>query len=119
MKRSVEDDVFIPLYPKSAVEDKLSPCSKFQERQFWSAVKLLSNILLWDGIVPEDTVCDLGLSKLLNRYLLLNLVNTPLGPDNIEKCNKVVSCLPERWFQDLKSGSTLPQLTNFSQHLLQ
>ncbi|XP_067150474.1 intron Large complex component GCFC2 isoform X2 [Apteryx mantelli] len=119
MKKSVEEDVFIPLYPKSAVEDKLSPCSKFQERRFWSAVKLLSNILLWDGIVQEDTVCDLGLSKLLNRYLLLNLLNTPPGPDNIEKCNKVVACLPERWFQDLESGSTLPQLRNFSQHLLQ
>ncbi|XP_075353922.1 intron Large complex component GCFC2 isoform X2 [Mycteria americana] len=119
MKKSVEEDVFIPLYPKSTVEDKSSLCSKFQERRFWSAVKLLSNVLLWDGIVQEDTVRDLGLSKLLNRYLLLNLLNTPPGPDNIEKCNKVVACLPERWFQDLKSGSTLPELLNFCQHLLQ
>ncbi|KAJ7412156.1 GC-rich sequence DNA-binding factor 2 [Willisornis vidua] len=119
MKKSVEEDVFIPLYPKSAVEDKSSPCSKFQERRFWSAVKLLSNIVLWDGIVQEDKVRDLGLSKLLNRYLLLNILNTPVGPDNIEKCNKVVACLPERWFQDLKSGSTLPELVNFCQHLLQ
>uniref|UniRef100_A0A663EKA3 GC-rich sequence DNA-binding factor 2 n=1 Tax=Aquila chrysaetos chrysaetos TaxID=223781 RepID=A0A663EKA3_AQUCH len=119
MKKSVEEDVFIPLYPKSAVEDKSSLCSKFQERRFWSAVKLLSNVLLWDGIVQEDTVRDLGLSKLLNRYLLLNLLNTPLGPDNIEKCTKVVACLPERWFHDLKSGSTLPELLNFCQHLLQ
>ncbi|XP_009640812.2 GC-rich sequence DNA-binding factor 2 isoform X2 [Egretta garzetta] len=119
MKKSVEEDVFIPLYPKSSVEDKSSPCSKFQERRFWSAVKLLSNVLLWDGIVQEDTVRDLGLSKLLNRYLLLNLLNTPPGPDNIEKCNKVVACLPGRWFQDLKSGSTLPELLNFCQHLLQ
>ncbi|OPJ73648.1 GC-rich sequence DNA-binding factor 2 isoform B [Patagioenas fasciata monilis] len=119
MKKSVEEDVFIPLYPKSAVEDKSSPCSKFQERRFWSAVKLLSNVLLWDGIVQEDTVRDLGLSKLLNRYLLLNLLNTPPGLDNIEKCKKVVACLPERWLQDLKSGSTLPELRNFCQHLLQ
>ncbi|XP_063186661.1 intron Large complex component GCFC2 isoform X1 [Chroicocephalus ridibundus] len=118
MKKSVEEDVFIPLYPKSIVEDKSSLCSKFQERRFWSAVKLLSNVLLWDGIVQEDTVRDLGLSKLLNRYLLLNLLNTPPGPDNIEKCNKVVACLPERWFQSLKSGSTLPELQNFCQHLL-
>ncbi|XP_074009520.1 intron Large complex component GCFC2 isoform X2 [Numenius arquata] len=118
MKKSVEEDVFIPLYPKSTVEDKSSLCSKFQERRFWSAVKLLSNVLLWDGIVQEDTVRDLGLSKLLNRYLLLNLLNTPPGPDNIEKCNKVVASLPERWFQDLKSGSTLPELLNFCQHLL-
>ncbi|XP_074905124.1 intron Large complex component GCFC2 isoform X2 [Buteo buteo] len=118
MKKSVEEDVFIPLYPKSAVEDKSSLCSKFQERRFWSAVKLLSNVLLWDGIVQEDTVRDLGLSKLLNRYLLLNLLNTPLGPENTEKCTKVVACLPERWFQDLRSGSTLPELLNFCQHLL-
>uniref|UniRef100_A0A8C4TX64 GC-rich sequence DNA-binding factor 2 n=1 Tax=Falco tinnunculus TaxID=100819 RepID=A0A8C4TX64_FALTI len=118
MKKSIEEDVFIPLYPKSTVEDKSSLCSKFQERRFWSAVKLLSNVFLWDGIVQEDTVRDLGLSKLLNRYLLLNLLNAPLGPDNIEKCKKVVACLPERWFQDLKSGSTLPELLNFCQHLL-
>ncbi|KAM9273843.1 LOW QUALITY PROTEIN: intron Large complex component GCFC2 [Cariama cristata] len=118
MKKSIEEDVFVPLYPKSTVEDKSSLCSKFQERRFWSAVKLFSNVVL-DGIIQEDTVRDLGLSKLLNRYLLLNLLNTPLGPDYIEKCNKVVACLPERWFQDLKSGSTLPELLNFCQHLLQ
>uniref|UniRef100_A0A8B9SGI5 GC-rich sequence DNA-binding factor 2 n=1 Tax=Anas platyrhynchos TaxID=8839 RepID=A0A8B9SGI5_ANAPL len=119
MKKSIEEDVFIPLYPKSTVEDKSSPGSKFQERRFWSAVKLLSNILLWNGIVQEDMVRDLGLSKLLNRYLLLNLLNTPPGPDNIEKCTKVVACLPERWFEDLGNGSTLPELVNFCQHLLQ
>ncbi|XP_030091896.1 intron Large complex component GCFC2 isoform X2 [Serinus canaria] len=119
IKKSVEEDVFIPLYPKSTVEDKSSLRSKFQERRFWSALKLLSNVVLWDGIVQEDKVRDLGLSKLLNRYLLLNILNTPLGLDSIEKCNKVVACLPERWFQDLKGGSTLPELLNFSQHLLQ
>ncbi|XP_021246754.1 GC-rich sequence DNA-binding factor 2 isoform X2 [Numida meleagris] len=119
MKRSVEEDVFIPLYPKSAVEDKSSPRSKFRDRRFWSAVKLLSNVLLWDGIVQEDTLRDLGLSKLLNRYLLLNLLNTPAGPDNVEKCKEVVACFPERWFQNLGSGSTLPELLNFCQHLLQ
>uniref|UniRef100_A0A452IDS2 GCF C-terminal domain-containing protein n=1 Tax=Gopherus agassizii TaxID=38772 RepID=A0A452IDS2_9SAUR len=80
---------------------------------------LLSNILLWDGIILEDTLHELGLGKLLNRYLLLILLNAPPGPDNVEKCNKVVACLPERWFKELKSGSTLPQLANFSQHLLQ
>lgn len=54
-----------------------------------SLLQLLSNVVLWDGIVQEDKVRDLGLSKLLNRYLLLNILNTPLGLDNIEKCNKV------------------------------
>ncbi|XP_036291729.1 intron Large complex component GCFC2 isoform X8 [Pipistrellus kuhlii] len=40
MKKAIEDDVYIPLYPKSTVENKTSPHSKFQERQFWSAVKV-------------------------------------------------------------------------------
>ncbi|NXT43690.1 GCFC2 factor, partial [Pelecanoides urinatrix] len=96
-----------------------TPLATTNAYSFSSLLQLLSNVLLWDGIVQEDTVRDLGLSKLLNRYLLLNLLNTPPGPDNIEKCNKVVACLPERWFQDLKSGSTLPELQNFCQHLLQ
>ncbi|XP_045436897.1 intron Large complex component GCFC2 isoform X7 [Pipistrellus kuhlii] len=41
MKKAIEDDVYIPLYPKSTVENKTSPHSKFQERQFWSAVKII------------------------------------------------------------------------------
>uniref|UniRef100_A0A8C9FM99 GC-rich sequence DNA-binding factor 2 n=1 Tax=Pavo cristatus TaxID=9049 RepID=A0A8C9FM99_PAVCR len=118
MRQSVEEDVFIPLYPEGAVEDKSSPRSKFQERRFWSAVKLLSNVLLWDGVVQEDAVRDLGLGKLLNRYLLLNLFGTPPGPENIEKCKEVVACFPQRWFQNLGSGSTLPELLNFCQHLV-
>uniref|UniRef100_A0A8D0HFE9 GC-rich sequence DNA-binding factor 2 n=1 Tax=Sphenodon punctatus TaxID=8508 RepID=A0A8D0HFE9_SPHPU len=90
MKKSIEEDVFIPLYPKSTVEDKISPHSKFQERQFWSAVKLLSNILFWDGIIPEDTLKELGLCKLLNRYLLLIILNTSSEENNVEKCRKVL-----------------------------
>ncbi|XP_053139864.1 intron Large complex component GCFC2 isoform X2 [Hemicordylus capensis] len=119
MKKSIEDDVFIPLYPKSAVEDKTSPHATFQDRQFWSTVKLLSNILLWDSIIPEDVLQELGLSKLVNRYLLLIIINLPSGPDNVEKCTKVVACLPERWFRECEDGSSLPQLSNFNQHLLQ
>ena len=48
-----------------------------------------SSVLLWDGTLQEDTVCGVGLRKLLNRYLLLNLFNTPPGPENIEKCKEV------------------------------
>uniref|UniRef100_A0A8V0XZB1 GCF C-terminal domain-containing protein n=1 Tax=Gallus gallus TaxID=9031 RepID=A0A8V0XZB1_CHICK len=103
----------LPLFLTSTVEDKSSPCSKFQGRRFWSA--LLSKVLLWDGTVQEDTVRGVGLSKLPNRYLLLNLFNTPPGPENIEKCKEVVACFPERWFQNLGSGSTLPESVNFCQ----
>ncbi|XP_014648202.1 PREDICTED: GC-rich sequence DNA-binding factor 2 isoform X1 [Ceratotherium simum simum] len=92
MKKAIEDDVFIPLYPKSAIENKTSPHSKFQERRFWSGLKLFRNILLWNGLLPHDTLRELGLGKLLNRYLIIALLNATPGPDVVKKCN-LVSCV--------------------------
>ncbi|XP_030883879.1 GC-rich sequence DNA-binding factor 2 isoform X3 [Leptonychotes weddellii] len=70
MKKAIEDDVFIPLYPKRTVENKTSPHSKFQERQFWSGVK-------------------------------------------------IAAYLPEKWFQNSAMRTSIPQLENFIQFLLQ
>ncbi|XP_069092142.1 intron Large complex component GCFC2 isoform X2 [Pleurodeles waltl] len=119
INRTISDDVYIPLYSKSSVEDIKSPRALFQERQFWIAVKLLRNILQWDGLVEEHTLRELGLDKLLNRYLILMLLNAPPGPHSLEKCSQIVSYLPEGWFKGLNSRSTIPQLANMSKHLLQ
>ncbi|XP_036189888.1 GC-rich sequence DNA-binding factor 2 isoform X2 [Myotis myotis] len=70
MKKAIEDDVYIPLYPKSAVENKTSPHSKFQERQFWSALK-------------------------------------------------IAAYLPEKWFGNSAMRTSISQLENFIQFLLQ
>ncbi|XP_069461951.1 intron Large complex component GCFC2 isoform X2 [Ambystoma mexicanum] len=119
IKKAIEDDVYIPLYAKSDVEDPNTPHAVFQERQFWTAVKLLQNILRWDGLVEVQTLQEIVLDKLLNRYLLFILLNAQPGPHSFEKCSKIVGYLPGGWFKDLSSGSTLPQLANLSKHLLQ
>lgn len=119
MKKAIEDDVFIPLYPKSTVENKTSPHSKFQERQFWSGLKLFRNILLWNGLLPDDTLQELGLGKLLNRYLIIALLNAIPGPDVVKKCNQIAAYLPEKWFQSSATRTSIPQLENFIQFLLQ
>ncbi|XP_023043729.2 GC-rich sequence DNA-binding factor 2 isoform X1 [Piliocolobus tephrosceles] len=119
MKKAVEDDVFIPLYPKSAVENKTSPHLKFQERQFWSGLKLFHNILLWNGLLTDDTLQELGLGKLLNRYLIIALLNATPGPDVVKKCNQIAACLPEKWFENSAMRTSIPQLENFIQFLLQ
>ncbi|XP_069350500.1 intron Large complex component GCFC2 isoform X2 [Eulemur rufifrons] len=119
MKKAIEDDVFIPLYPKSAIENKTSPHSKFQERQFWSGLKLFSNILLWNGLLPDDTLRELGLVKLLNRYLIIALQNAIPGPDAVKKCKQIAACLPEKWFENSAMRTSIPQLENFIQFLLQ
>ncbi|XP_067560651.1 intron Large complex component GCFC2 isoform X1 [Pseudorca crassidens] len=119
MKKAIDDDVFIPLYPESAVENRMSPHSKFQERQFWSGLKLFRNILLWNELLPEDTLQELGLGKLLNRYLIIALLNAIPGPDVVKKCNQIAACLPEKWFQNSATRTSIPQLENFIQFLLQ
>ncbi|XP_005329453.2 intron Large complex component GCFC2 isoform X3 [Ictidomys tridecemlineatus] len=119
MKKAIEDDVFIPLFPKSAVENETSPHSKFQERQFWSALKLFRNILLWNGVLSDNTLQELGLGKLLNRYLIIALLNAIPGPDVVKKCNQIVVCLPEKWFENCATRTSIPQLENFIQLLLQ
>ncbi|CAK6435243.1 unnamed protein product [Pipistrellus nathusii] len=119
MKKAIEDDVYIPLYPKSAVEKKTSPHSKFQERQFWSALKLFRNILLWTGLLPDDTLKELALGKLLNRYLIIALLNAVPGPDIVKKCNQITACLPEKWFENSTMRTSISQLENFIQFLLQ
>ncbi|XP_023574175.1 GC-rich sequence DNA-binding factor 2 [Octodon degus] len=119
MKKSVEDDVFIPLYPKSTVEDKTSAYSKFQERQFWSALKLFRNTLLWSSLLPDDTLKELALGKLLQRYLMVTLPNAIPGPDVVKKCSQIAACLPEMWFENPAMKTSIPQMESFIQFLLQ
>ncbi|XP_076155505.1 intron Large complex component GCFC2 isoform X1 [Alosa pseudoharengus] len=119
LKSAVDEDVFIPLYPKKYLDDRASPQYRFQTQQFWSAVKLLGNITLWDDILPEHTLKELALDKLLNRYLMMALLNESDSQLTVEKCKKVAACFPKSWFEDLDTRSSLPQLKSFCSHLLQ
>ncbi|XP_062378375.1 GC-rich sequence DNA-binding factor 2 isoform X2 [Sardina pilchardus] len=119
LKSAVDEDVFIPLYPKKYLDDRASPQYRFQTQQFWSAVKLLGNITLWDGIVPEHTLKELALDKLLNRYLMMTLLNESESQLSVDKCKKVAACFPRSWFEELDTRSSLPQLKSFCGHLLQ
>ncbi|GCC25615.1 intron Large complex component GCFC2-like [Chiloscyllium punctatum] len=116
---SVEEDAFIPLYSKSVLEDQTSVQYQFQERQFWSAVKLLGNILQWDDLLPEHILQDLGINKLLNRYILLSLQNSLNHSGNIDKCKKIIACFPKCWFENLERQSSIPQMENLCRYLLQ
>ncbi|KAG9336289.1 hypothetical protein JZ751_002636, partial [Albula glossodonta] len=119
MRGAVDEDVFIPLYPKKFLDDAHSEQYVFRDRQFCSAVKLMGNITLWDSLVPEDVLKELALDKLLNRYLMMTLLNTTSEKDSVEKCKKVAVCFPKSWFKHVDTVSSIPQLQNFSKHLFQ
>ncbi|XP_056623731.1 GC-rich sequence DNA-binding factor 2 isoform X2 [Triplophysa dalaica] len=119
LRTAVDNDVFVPLYPKKSVDDRRSPQFLFQNKQFYSAVKLLGNMALWDGLIPEQILKELMLEKLLGRYLMITVLNDSSPKHTIQKCKKIADCFPTSWFMDVNIGSSLPQLQNFRKHLEQ
>ncbi|XP_069492435.1 PAX3- and PAX7-binding protein 1 isoform X2 [Ambystoma mexicanum] len=118
MRRTLDDDVFMPLYPKNVLENKNSgPCLFFQ-RQFWSSVKLLGNFLQWYGILSNRTLQELSIDGLLNRYILLAFQNLENGEESIKKAQCVIDCFPRQWFTSLKGEKTISQLENFCRYLV-
>ncbi|GFS67855.1 PAX3- and PAX7-binding protein 1 [Nephila pilipes] len=116
--KSLDDDVFIPLYPKELLENRALGASDFFQRQFWCAVKLFQNIVSWDGLISEQPLQQMSLSSLLNRYLLMGLHASTMMKDTLDKCKTIVASFPKSWLKNIKGGSTLPLLKQFSLYLM-
>ncbi|XP_035897334.1 PAX3- and PAX7-binding protein 1 isoform X2 [Anopheles stephensi] len=101
LKQSIDNDVFIPIFPKQAQEAK----SSFFQRQFCSGLKLLRNITSWQGILADAALKELAIGSLLNRYLLNGMrVCSPV--DAIAKASTIVYTLPRVW---LTPGASVVQ----------
>lgn len=103
LKSALEHDVFIPIIPKLAE----SKCPFFQ-RQFASGLKLLRNITSWQGILNDNSIKDLALNALLNRYLL-SAVKVCGLTDAVSKVGLISLILPRIWLQN-----NIPELQMFS-----
>ncbi|XP_064435505.1 PAX3- and PAX7-binding protein 1 isoform X2 [Mirounga angustirostris] len=89
MRRTLDDDVFMPLYPKNVLENKNSGPYLFFQRQFWSSVKVIN-------CFPKQWFMNLKgertISQLENfcRYLV-HLADTiyrnSIGCSDVEKRN--------------------------------
>ncbi|KAJ6635023.1 PAX3- and PAX7-binding protein 1 [Pseudolycoriella hygida] len=94
MKLALDNDVFIPVFPKQSQEAR----SSFFQRQFCSGLKLLRNLLSFQGILADSALKDYAILSLLNRYLLMAMrVCTPI--DATSKAYIIVNTLPRIWLQ--------------------
>ncbi|XP_033833749.1 PAX3- and PAX7-binding protein 1 [Periophthalmus magnuspinnatus] len=116
-RRSIDEDLFLPLYPKNVMDNKNGSPYLFYQRQFWSCIKLLGNIIQWEGILSTSTLKDMALDSILNRYIVSALQTSDFTEDNIFKCQKVLELLPKQWFAMLKGQQTLPQLEPLCRYL--
>ncbi|XP_065565656.1 PAX3- and PAX7-binding protein 1-like isoform X2 [Artemia franciscana] len=118
LRSALDNDVFIPLYPKNIMDTKMG--QQFVYRQFWSGVKLMGNILTWEGILSDDLLRTLALDNLLTRYLLLSLrsmgtITDRDIPSELEKCKYILRLLPNSWLNTTQPP--LQQLAPFTRYL--
>ncbi|CAF0931126.1 unnamed protein product [Rotaria sordida] len=137
LQRSLDDDIYIPLYPKEIIalgSSRISSnnssitATEFFFRQYWTCVKLLGNITLWSQILSLKTILDLSIDGLLNRYILIALKNMDLTSNEmITRCLLLAKCFPiKQWFDNNKTilhnqltDTTLPALESFCLFLKQ
>ncbi|KAG8230484.1 hypothetical protein J437_LFUL013526 [Ladona fulva] len=125
LREAVDNDVFIPIHPKHVMDAKGGAMGTFFQRQFWSAVKLLRNVVAWAGIISDSILGDLALHSILNRYLLAALRTCPDPIDAVSKCRMIVSSLPRWWLCVGSSGNAKdkgdelnPKLKMFASQLM-
>ncbi|KAH3737797.1 PAX3- and PAX7-binding protein 1-like [Dreissena polymorpha] len=118
MKKALDDDVFMPLYQKTVLENRNSGSSVFFHRQSWTCIKLLGSILSWHSVVATKVLQGLALDGLLNRYIMLALQTAPFNQETLVKCQAIVSTLPKSWFEGLSDDKTIPQLENLCRFLV-
>lgn len=118
IQRSIDNDIFIPLYPTSALTDTHSGPSVFFERQTWTCIKLYENIFLFDGILKRSVLQELGFTSLLNRYIMLSLQTSPITTASVQKCQRISNAIPSEWLEKDCIEETLPHLASFSRYLL-
>ncbi|XP_013387497.1 PAX3- and PAX7-binding protein 1 [Lingula anatina] len=118
MRKTLDDDVFMPLYPKQVLEDRKSGACAFFNRQMWTCIKLLNNILKWSGICDDGVLQEMALDSLLNRYIMLGLSNSEINSSTLEKVQVITSTFPKDWFSGLQDDNTLPQLQSLCRFLV-
>ncbi|CAG0879227.1 unnamed protein product [Cyprideis torosa] len=107
LKASVEHDVFIPLLSREQLQPK-SDGESFLERQVWSAIKLFGNILLWEGIIGDHVLIEVGVTSLLNRYIMMAI--SQHEKDQLKKCRAILDSIPVGWFHRTDPISALVPL---------
>ncbi|VDL91180.1 unnamed protein product [Schistocephalus solidus] len=75
MEVTIQEDVFIPLYPKHILTNPQSPGYLFFCRQMNAAMKMLSNLMLWHDLFASAALQHVVLTCLVNRYILVGLAS--------------------------------------------
>ncbi|VDK49875.1 unnamed protein product [Anisakis simplex] len=99
IQESIDEDLFVPIYSKQAVENAASGCRAFLDRQFWTAIKLCGCVNKFSTILSEDCLKELVVDGILKRSIQLAL-QCSLWNDAaiIRKCKAIIKSIPSNWW---------------------
>uniref|UniRef100_A0A915MCY9 GCF C-terminal domain-containing protein n=1 Tax=Meloidogyne javanica TaxID=6303 RepID=A0A915MCY9_MELJA len=102
----LENDTFVPLYSKDAIEAVETGCAEFMDRQFWKSIKIIRSILCFRGILSDLFLEELVMEGLVNRCVIMSLqFGSISNPTIIPKCLALCSQIPVDWFSQKRRSS--------------
>uniref|UniRef100_F1KUT3 GC-rich sequence DNA-binding factor 1 n=1 Tax=Ascaris suum TaxID=6253 RepID=F1KUT3_ASCSU len=105
VQESIDEDLFVPIYSKQAVENASTGCRVFLDRQFWNAVKLMRCVNSLSSTLSEECMKELLVDGIMRRSITLALQCSMWNDASIlRKCKAAVKAIPTDWWHKY-SGS--------------
>ncbi|KAM3721618.1 PAX3- and PAX7-binding protein [Dirofilaria immitis] len=107
---AIDEDLFVPIYSKQAVENLATGCKAFLDRQTWTSVKLIRCLSCLSSIISEEKMRELVLDGIINRMIPALQCATISDQSMIRKCRALMKLVPTAWRED----NTRIALRNFN-----
>uniref|UniRef100_A0AAF5Q259 GCF C-terminal domain-containing protein n=1 Tax=Wuchereria bancrofti TaxID=6293 RepID=A0AAF5Q259_WUCBA len=107
---AIDEDLFVPIYSKQAVENPATGCKAFLDRQTWTSVKLIRCLNCLSAVLSEEKMRELVLDGIVNRVMPALQCATISDQSMIRKCRALMKLIPPAWRED----NTRIALRNFN-----
>ncbi|CDW52567.1 GCFC domain containing protein [Trichuris trichiura] len=97
-EKMLNDEIFLPMFPKDILDVRSTGAFNFAERQFWFSVKCLKNALLLRGVLSDHSVKKLVFDCLLNHHIVVRLQSVPTVDVSVwTKTEAICDLIPLEW----------------------
>ncbi|GMR53759.1 hypothetical protein PMAYCL1PPCAC_23954, partial [Pristionchus mayeri] len=113
IKNAIDEDLFVPMFSRSSMDNPHTGCRSFLDRQFWSAIKLMQCVSVFSGVLSDALVAQLCFS-ISNRVCVIALQLVDMcEPHVIIKTRALLSRI-RRWIRFGRVNELRPLLTCLS-----
>ncbi|OAF70978.1 hypothetical protein A3Q56_01261 [Intoshia linei] len=91
IKLSIDEDLYVPLFPIKILESRDTDCAKFHSRQFFRSLKLLENVMILSKFITKTFFIECIINNLMERHLILSFRYDCVDEFFVVKCSEVAS----------------------------